>query len=236
MTSKLLRSVAAGLMLIAAGATAVALPPKHYELKVTDFTELKVNNQLNVVYKYVQDSVGYAVFDAPAELVSQIIFTPVQGKLTIDVSNDAQGQQLPTVYVYSTYLSKVENNGTGTVTVESVQPGAQFTAGIQGNGRLVARNLKFGKVEGKIFTGNGTIVLTGECTNANLSNTGAGQIEADGLRAEEAKCSIFGTGSTGVWAVKSLNVHGAATGTVYYKGEPAIKNRTLGVKVRLLQQ
>lgn len=224
-------------------AVAVAVPAawcaepatQHYELKVNDFTELKVIDNLNVIYSYVPDSVGLAVFDAPADRASVIMFVPSGGELSIQVSSESPKEGLPTVRVYSSYLSRVENDGTGVVTVNSVQPGAKFKAMLQGNGRLVARNLKFGTVEGQIFTGNGSLVLAGSCDFAKISNTGTGQIEADELVAGEVKCSVYGTGSVGVDAQRQLSISGAGTGTVYYKGNPSIKNRSVGLKTAVMQ-
>lgn len=222
---------------LTARAAEPALPPvQHYELKVNDFTELKVSDPIDVVYAYHPDSVGMAAFEALPEVASAITFTPNGTELNIRLNDDSPRSGLPVVRVYSTYLSKAENISDGKLTVASVQPGAKFKASLQGNGRIVANGLKFGTVEGKIFTGNGTLVLKGNCDVAKLNNTGAGQIEADELVCRESKCAIWGTGSIGIDATGKLSVSGSGSGTLYYKGNPQIKVIAVGIKVKQMQQ
>ncbi|MDE7146538.1 MAG: DUF2807 domain-containing protein, partial [Duncaniella sp.] len=137
---------------------------------------------------------------------------------------------MPLVTVYSEYLTKVENSGDSTVRVLSVARGPKFSATLIGNGRLAVRDVKSTEVNGKIATGNGTLVLDGSCERANISFMGTGVIQADGLKAQQVSVKASGTGSIGVWAVKTLSLVGAGSTKVYYKGEPEIKNRTVGIK------
>ena len=43
--------------------------------------------------------------------------------------------------------------------------------------------------------------------------------------------SAKGTGSVGVNAVNALNIYGMGSTSVYYIGNPAIKNRSVGLKL-----
>lgn len=207
-----------------------------YDLKVNDFTELKVVDDVNVIYRCVPDSAGHVVFNATPSHAAAFIFQPDGTKLGIELSPEmAQNPDgLPTVTVYSTFLSRAENDGKATLRIESAAAGAKIKCVLVGNGRLVARGLHFNQVEASLMTGNGEIVVSGKCDIAKLSSTGTGQIQADELVAREAKCRVVGTGSIGVNASDALTVSGMGSGTVYYLGNPSIKNRTLGVKTKPL--
>ncbi len=210
-----------------AALTANALDVNRYEVKLNDFTELKVNDAVNVIYRSVPDSAGIAVFNCPPALASSIMFSPQGTKLSIQLAtnNDVAQKSLPTVTVYSNFITKVENNGDSTVRVFSPKTGPKFKGRLVGNGRLIIRDLDANVVEGSIDTGNGTLVLSGRAPEVKLSNTGAGQLLADDLEAETIKCSLWGTGTVGCHARKLLTVTGAGTGTIYYLGTPEIKKK-----------
>lgn len=229
------------LLVTALTATAISFSlsaeePTRYNLKVNDFAELKVVDDINVIYRNHPDSVGQVVFFATPDQASSLIFQPDGAKLDVRLSSEVASnpQDIPTVTVYSSYLTRAENDGKSHLVVENVASGPKFKCVLVGNGRLTAKNLSFSTVEASLMTGNGEIVVSGEADIAKLSSTGTGQIQADELKVREAKCRIVGTGSIGVNASESLTVSGMGSGTVYYIGNPAMKNRTLGVKTQQL--
>ncbi|MDE6048854.1 MAG: DUF2807 domain-containing protein [Paramuribaculum sp.] len=209
-----------------------------YELDVKDFNELKVTDGINVDYKCNADSAGKAVFFASAETASQIMFRPGTNKLEIMLATKEEGtyKNIPTVTVYSKYLNYVENNGDSLVRVMSVAPCPKFKARVIGNGRLSVRNVEANTVEGALDTGKGTVILFGKCTDAKLNCTGTGHIQADGLIGDEINCRLTGTGSIGCHPVKNLYITGMGSGTVFYKGNPQIKKRALGIKVEHINE
>lgn len=211
-----------------------AQPTSRYELDVKDFTELIVLDGINVNYKSNSDSVGKAVFYASSDIASAIIFSnngkqKLEVKLT-ETESPVVYENLPTVTIYSKFLTKVTNRGDSTVRVIDVSSGPNFKAQLEGNGRLVIRNIDANVVEGSIFTGNGALVINGKCNYAKLNNKGVGSIQADGLYAENVKCVQIGTGYVGCTASKELTIYGAS-GKVYYGGTPQIKNRSIGIQV-----
>ena len=134
--------------------------------------------------------------------------------------------------LYSRFLTEVRNSGDSTLVVNSPKSTVKFKAEVIGNGRIVVRDIDCSKFDGAINTGNGTLVVTGTCTEATLTNTGVGTIQADNLKAERASCRFFGKGTTGVWATELLQVKGALPGKLYYRGKPEkIKNYSVGVKI-----
>ena len=202
-----------------------------YELNVGEFHELKVTDGLNVVYSCNPDSAGLAVFTSPSSQASAFIFNNNKGKLSMKISTENVGvTNLPVVTVYSTYLTKIENAGDSLVKVVNVANGPKFTAKLIGNGRMSVQGVKATEVTAALSTGNGTLVINGECEHVNFNFTGTGVIQADGLEAQTASVKAGGTGSIGLWAVKTLSVMGMGSTKVYYKGNPEIKNRSVGIK------
>ena len=181
----------AAVTLAAAITLAMATPATaaDYELNVKPFEELQVVNGINVTYRCNTDSAGYVRFSCDPDISSMVLFSNNKNKLKIELSDeitDAQRQRLPTVTVFSAFLSKVENSGDSTVYVDTPSPAATFKARIVGNGTLIARGLHATTVEGKIATGHGHLVLAGEAQTVKLNNTGTGTIEAGTIKATRA--------------------------------------------------
>ncbi len=219
------------LSLSAVSANAAGL--SRYELEVKDFSELKVIEGINVDYKSDPDSAGRAVFTATAEQAQLLMFTNKKECLEVQLATTGAGaKDLPTVTVYSNYLTKVENTGDSTVRILNIGAGPKFKARLVGNGRLIVRDIKATQVEGSIETGNGQMVIYGKCQTAKLSSTGTGSIQADDLEATDVSIKSWGTGSIGCNVNSgNLSIVGAGSGKVYYKGKPSsIKNRSVGVK------
>lgn len=205
-----------------------------YELDLGDFSELKVIEGINVDYKCNPDSAGKAVFYTTADKAAALMFTPKKTRLQIELAADCEGYTgLPTITVYSRFLTKVENCGDSLVRVLSVADCPEFKARIMGNGRLVVRKITAVTVNGSIDTGNGTLVINGSCDNARLSYTGgSGAIQADDLVAKDVKCTLWGTGSIGCHVTEKLTIVGASSGHIYYKGNPTkIKNNSVGIDI-----
>ena len=88
----------------------------------------------------------------------------------MQVSTENVGaSNLPTVHVYSTYLTKVENSGDSLVKVVNIAQGPKFSAKLIGNGRLVVNDVAVTEMNAAISTGNGTLVVNGKCEHVNFN-------------------------------------------------------------------
>lgn len=219
---------------------AAALAAGPLTLRTHDFMELRVRGPLNVDYVNSPDSAGLIEISGPVE--EQLSWVEADGsgrKLTLALQVPADvvttPRNLPRVRVYSSYLTKIDNEGDSTVRVISPASVARFSARIIGNGRISVRNLRAGEVDGSILSGHGVLAMDGRCTKSALKLTGTGVIQADNLRSTDAAVWCTGTGSIGVWATKNLSIKGAGSGTVYVLGSPEIKQHTVGVKVQPIE-
>lgn len=210
-----------------------------YELNVKDFSQLIVDDGINVEYRSDDDKAGTAIFTTSKDIADKIIFENNKGKLKIQKTFHEENELvtgLPVITVYSRSLKEVKNNGDSTVRVLSMPPCLEFKASVVGNGRLVVRDVNCSKFDASIKTGNGTIVVSGKCESATFSNIGTGAIQADNLEAQNVSCRFLGTGTTGCWATDVLTVKGVMAGKLYYRDKPKrIRNYSVGVKIYSLE-
>jgi len=213
-------------LLTTLGATA-----SRHLINVGDFTTLMVIDNLNVVYTCNADSAGMAVVDCDDAIAQMLIFRNDKGRLKVQISSDAIGlRDLPTIYLYSADLNECENAGDSALRIMSVPEHEKFTARLSDNGKVFVNNVKASELTLAIITGRGRIFASGECEKINLKLVGSGEIQADDVKAGEAKCTLTGTGRIGCYVDGGeLYVKGAGTGKVYYRGTPSnVKMRKLG--------
>lgn len=212
---------------------------KHYNIDIKDYTELKVTGDINVDYYENPDSAGYVSFDATADISRMITVRNQKGRLEVQLVNDEKiaVDNLPVVRVYSNFLTKVENTGDSTLRVIKAASCPAFSCKVTGNGHLVVRDIRANEIGCSLMTGHGSIVINGKCTEASLSLTGTGTIQADGLEAKTVKCRNTGTGTIGCYATDFMQVSGAGSGTIYYRGTPHIKKGlAVGIKIEPIDQ
>lgn len=205
---------------------------RKYEINVKEFDQLKVIEGVNVDYRQSADSAGMVSFTTTPELAGVLMFDNNGSQLTIQIATDGiDYSNLPTVTVYSRFLLKVENSGDSLVRVFSPAPTPQFKARVIGNGQLSLRGIDVSQLDISLDTGKGIISADGRAAQAKYTLIGTGSIQAEDLAAKKVKCSLLGTGFIGCNAEEELNIVGATSGRIFYKGEPTIKNRSLGIKL-----
>nr|MBD5377723.1 hypothetical protein [Bacteroides sp.] len=205
-----------------------------FTLNVGEFTRLKVVDGINVDYHQCQsDSAGLVIFECNDKaLASTIGMAKNKDQLTLSYTTvNERPTGLPTVRVYSSFLTSVENSGDSLVRVMRVSSCPEFKVKQIGNGRIVVRDIKATKVSAALATGNGTVVLYGTCNEAALNMTGTGVIQADALKANTVSIRTFGTGQIGCNPSAELKIRGLGSTSVYYKGAPEIRNQAVGVKL-----
>lgn len=196
-----------------------------YKVEVGQFDKIKILDNVNVVYRCLPDSSGFVQYRGEKEFADAFIITPKSdGTLRIQVSTEDVGHpNLPTLYVYSDFLTSVENSSAFSVLVENPAPCSEFKATQIGNGAVAVDNIKTNKLFATLKTGNGTVNVSGTALTAVLNMVGTGMISADRLKADNVQCKILGSGSIGCWPEVNLSVKGIGSTKIYYKGEPNIK-------------
>lgn len=205
-----------------------------FSLDVKEFNELKVVDGINVEYFCDPSQAGKVKFESTRAMADAIIFEANgKGKLEVKLAiRDNKYENLPTVRVYSTYLTKVENDGDSTLTVVTSAPGPKFQGKLVGNGRLVVNGVTAARSEFTLATGKGVIAVSGKSESVKLSLTGVGRIDAYGLEAADVTAKLWGTGWIQCNATEQLNVSGMGTGNITYKGRPVVKDKAVKIKTK----
>jgi len=197
-----------------------------YQFNVGQFDRIKLIDNVNVIYRCKPDSTGIATFTAEPEFSDAFILTNNGKCLKIQVNiEDVNKPNLPTLYVYSDFITSVENSSNFPLIVENPQPCPEFKAVQIGNGSITVNDLKSNKVSASILAGKGTINISGATQTAVFRMMAAGSILADRLKANTVICHIFGAGNIGCWPVDLLNAKGVGSTKIYYKGTPEIKKK-----------
>lgn len=221
------------LLTLAAPIIGMGQSTQRYELKVNDFKELRVDNDIAVDYYCNPDSAGYAVFTATDAQSGWVLFdNNGRGKLSVQTDTDyPAGEKMPRIRVYSSSLEKVVNSGDSLVKVYNLPAADKFKAVLIGNGRLSVPGVEASTVEASIHSGNGQLTIEGRCTEAKLHLVGTGTILADRLEAVKVKATVVGTGHIGCSPSEAITVMGAGSGSVLYRqAPPTIKSRGVGIK------
>ncbi len=199
---------------------------KDYHLDIGQFTKLSIDDSVNVVYSCVPDSTGTIAFSAPEELADAFIFQLNKGDLKIKVATEVVNRSdLPTIHVYSDFLTHATNSGLGTLRIERPAPCPEICLKVMGNGTIEASDVRATVLKGKISTGNGTLSISGSGDRAEYTMVGTGTIQADLFKAQAVKCRCLGGGTIGCWPEATLKVDCLGSTKVYYKGEPIVTKR-----------
>ena len=207
-----------------------AFNPERYTLNVGDFSELEIVDNISVIHRCNADSAGMAVFTATSDVVPCLIFTNKKEKLKIEwnIDMNVPVTESPVITVYSKIIVSVENCGDNTVYVENPSPGALFKARVVGNGTIAVKNIYTTQTEASLDTGKGNIILEGTTRVSKFKNIGKGVINALNLQSDDCTVTLLGTGKIECFANRELTIKGMGSGSVYVKGNPAIKKRAIG--------
>ncbi|MGI9543431.1 MAG: head GIN domain-containing protein [Cyclobacteriaceae bacterium] len=100
--------------------------------------------------------------------------------------------------------------------------------GLTGVGDVIAQN-EFNLTDLTVsLTGLGDFDLQGTATTTDITMTGLGDVKAFDLNADVCDINMTGTGDAEVFVNNELNVTMTGTGTVFYKGDPAITSNISG--------
>ncbi len=218
---------------LASASNALHAETADYKLEVQDFSELKVTDNINVVYHCSIDSAGWVYFTCDPEVSSKLLFSNDKACLHIQVAADEVSlDKLPVVHVYSSALQKVENSSDSTTHILNNVTVPSFKCKVIGNGYIIIDNIDANTVSASVATGKGHIVISeGKAKKANYTNVGTGTIEAGALKARNVKVSHWGTNDVDCSASESLTIYGTGSGKIYYSGNPEkVSNRSMGIK------
>ena len=86
---------------------------------------------------------------------------------------------------------------------------------------------EFKMAGGGEIAGSGTVSLSGKTEKMNIKSAGSSKIKAFGLETEELTCKAAGSTHIEITANKAISTKIAGSGTIRYKGNPNIKEKSI---------
>ncbi len=205
-----------------------------YYFNMGPFDVLQLQDNVDVVYRCVPDSAGMVTWHGHEDFANAFIISNNGNTLKIQVNTEDLGRpDMPTLYIYSSFLTKVLNYSDSSITAESLAPVPRLEFSQVGNGRISAQGISATDVVAKVTAGMGTIALSGRADRALYRMTGNGTIQADNLESKQVKIKIFGAGTIGCWPVEALISRGIGSTKIYYKGKPEISHKGGGKLIEI---
>jgi hypothetical protein len=195
-----------------------------------EFTKVDVSGHFDV--ELVQGSKHEVTVEAPPDLLGTIRTTVAGPKLSIRMERSGwrpfQGaSRVPKIIVTAPTYEAVAAAGTIRLTSASLDVDSLRLAAAG------ATTLRFDKLRADSLrlAGSGALKanFSGEVRELTVSLSGAGDVRAAELVAEEAKVSVAGAGHVVVNATKALRVSLSGAGSVEYFGNPEINKSISGI-------
>jgi hypothetical protein len=98
---------------------------------------------------------------------------------------------------------------------------------LSGAGTVTLRDVTYQSLS-VTTSGAGKVVATGAATRTQFKLSGAGGIDAAGLRSSFADVQVSGAGQATVWATVDLKARVSGAGGVKYKGSPGVEQKVSG--------
>lgn len=217
----LLISVALSICLLS-GCTNCVAPEgdiKEEERTVNDFSTITLDCPADVIIRdRMLSDKNKVVVKAAANILPLITTNISGGNLKIDMKGCVSGSSSVEVYVYVNEISKVKNDGSGTIKSDNVLKSDRFDIALDGSGAIELK-LRANRVNVD-HDGSGRIVLAGNTNELNVSHDSSGESELSSMQSESAKVNLDGSGTVSVFATNAMNLSLDGSGTIIYKGNP----------------
>ncbi|MES2004763.1 MAG: head GIN domain-containing protein [Bacteroidota bacterium] len=131
------------------------------------------------------------------------------------------------IYITTDKLEQVNLQGSGNISGKTKFTGGdKLTLRIAGSGDI-KMEVNTPSIDANI-SGSGSMNMSGETKDQNIHIAGVGNYNAENLKSESARVKIAGSGDVKIFADASLDINIAGVGSVFYKGNPTVKQHVAG--------
>ena len=192
------------------------------ELKM--FSSIEVDIPVDVV---IHNGASSEVKIFAQENILKIITTLVSnGKLHIDANRCFESDEPIRIEIHTSDLSKLELNGSGSITVADTFQVKDISLKINGSGTIEARMIA-SEINSAI-SGSGILTLIGSANDQQAEVSGSGEIDASLLPCNQADAELSGSGSIHLYALEKIRADISGSGNIFYKGNPDVKSDISG--------
>ncbi len=126
----------------------------------------------------------------------------------------------------TTEALKVNLAGSGIIALQDTVRAGKVKTNIAGSGTARVTYVACDTFKGEI-AGSGEIFVAGTANEASFSIAGSGDVHGFDLVVANLKGEIAGSGTIEIHATNDINVKGAGSGNIYYKGSPKNVNSSI---------
>ena len=189
------------------------------EIPIKDYDEIQIEGE-NVDFKYMQsDDVPYLKVETDQNIMD-----------LLDINTDSKVLVVrPNRFIVitnSTALKEFKMAGGGNCDLGKGLNGKKLEIRFAGGGTIKADSIAITRLDCEI-AGSGTVSLSGKTEKMNIKSAGSSKIKAFGLETEELTCKAAGSTHIEITANKAISTKIAGSGTIRYKGNPNIKEKSI---------
>ena len=198
------------------------------EIPIKDYDEIQIEGE-NVDFKYMQsDDVPYLKVETDQNIMDLLDINTDSKVLVVRPKNRHTGIN-PTRFIVitnSTALKEFKMAGGGNCDLGKGLNGKKLEIRFAGGGTIKADSIAITCLDCEI-AGSGTVSLSGKTEKMNIKSAGSSKIKAFGLETEELTCKAAGSTHIEITANKAISTKIAGSGTIRYKGNPNIKEKSI---------
>jgi hypothetical protein len=193
------------------------------------FEELILETSCDVEVYKTTDSLSRVEISDYANIIQYILTTVEGNKLYIrQPSNKIIRNSEAKAIIYTNRPLKIlRNNGSGYIVLNNNFNELEVV-NITGSGKIEGKMSTTFNLISATISGSGKITFFGEAFKAILNIQGSGAIDFKNVNAQQADCSISGSGDIQVNASQSLHVNISGSGNVDYWGYPNLTQSISG--------
>jgi hypothetical protein len=196
------------------------------------FTKIEVLGNLPIEYTTSETSELSIQSPNPIEDLSiqvevrdETLFITQQFPLFSNILRNTN-RDIDSITISSPELQSIKIFSSGSFSSQTLS-GQRLETEVNGSGSINLSNLSYETITSSI-SGSGDIILAGETQSYEANIFGSGTINAESLVADTVKSQISGSGDIITTATTDLQVFITGSGTVKYKGDPAIDQTITG--------
>jgi hypothetical protein len=197
---------------------------------VGSFREIQLNAPASLVVR--QGAREGLTVRADRRVVPHLETAVRGGRLEIDLEDDRSWGRSDciartTVEVTVVNLTALGVSGAGSVRIDGLK-GKRLALGLSGAATVRLDRMALADLDLSI-SGAGKVQATGQATRQEVTISGTGQYEGEGLTSETAAISISGTGNARVLATRDLDATVSGVGSIQYLGNPRVRQQMSGM-------
>lgn len=190
---------------------------------VYDFNAISASTVCNINFVQTTDGTSSLQIRSTERQLAKMKVEVKNGVLCLNETRRKGDKDKVEVIITAPELNSVFSEGVGNFVIKNGLKTNVLKIKSSGVGSITINSLNCDNLIATL-DGVGNIVVNGTAKDASFNLTGVGSIKAGNLKADKVKAFSQGIGEVRCYAIKSIDVSLQGIGSIYYSGNPEIKN------------